>query len=95
MESDVYYPGGMGPWFAALLLNVSSGSKKQTHLVGHTFPQLAEDVLNKTSGKGKAQWVMVNKVGPFQEWSQCLGYLNEWAKQVRGQSVKQVRCCFV
>ncbi len=85
------YPGGMGPWFVSLLLNVSTKSKKQTHLIAHTYPQLAADALNKTSGKGKAQWMVVSKIGPFNDWDDCLTYLDKWVTQTRGHEVKRVR----
>jgi hypothetical protein len=39
-------PGGPGPWFCSLLFNTSDDSKKQTHLIAHTLPHLAVDVLN-------------------------------------------------
>lgn len=39
-------PGGPGPWFCSLLFNTSDDSKKQTHLIAHTVPHLAVEVLN-------------------------------------------------
>jgi ABC-type Zn2+ transport system substrate-binding protein/surface adhesin len=41
-------PGGQGPWFVALLFNTSRDCKKQTHLVAHTHPHMAMDILNKS-----------------------------------------------
>lgn len=75
------YPGGQGPWFCALLFNTSRTSKKQTHLLAHTLPHLAADVLNKGSGR----WVIMQKVGPFEEWTTCVAYLNEWMQMTRGR----------
>lgn len=75
------HPGGCGPWFVALLFNTSTECKKQTHLICHTYPHLAIDVLNKTTG----QWVIILKVGPFCDWKCGLAYLEEWTIHTRGR----------
>lgn len=82
------YPGGHGPWFVALLFNTSEHSKKQTHLLAHTLPHLAVDVLNKTTHhreNRKNCWVLMIKVGPFDRWSDAIFYLNMWNAKTRGR----------
>jgi hypothetical protein len=86
-----FYPGGLGPWFVAMLVNVSDKHKKHTHILAHTYPDLAIDVLNKgnkcVDPTGNANfWIILMKVGPFLSWSTCLSYLNMWAFKTRGQS---------
>ena len=86
-----YFPGGLGPWFVAMLVNVSKRHKKHTHILAHTYPHLAIDILNKGNTSidptGNANfWIMLIKVGPFYEWEKCLSYLNLWAFKTRGQS---------
>lgn len=86
-----YFPGGLGPWFVAMLVNVSKRHKKHTHILAHTYPHLAIDILNKGNTSidptGNANfWIMLIKVGPFFEWEKCLSYLNLWAFKTRGQS---------
>lgn len=79
-------PGGGGPWFAALLFNTSTTSKKQTHLIAHTSPHLAADILNRGHSDDKDNfWVIILKVGPFQKWSECLSYISLWTTQTRGR----------
>ena len=82
------HPGGPGPWFCALLFNIlfnpSQKSKKQTHLIAHTLPHLAVDILNRNA-KDDTCWVMMNKVGPFSDWGECVAYLNMWTTKTRGQ----------
>lgn len=85
------YPGGLGPWFVALLFNTSDECKKQTHLVAHTFPHLATDILNKSSKDNKSYWIVMAKVGPFENWSQCVMYLNMWTFKTRGRKKRLER----
>jgi hypothetical protein len=75
--------GGMGPWFVALLFNTSDECKKQTHLLAHTMPHLASDVLNKTDSDDC--WIIIIKVGPFEIWDDCVAYLNLWTSRTRGR----------
>lgn len=75
--------GGMGPWFCALLFNTSEECKKQTHLLAHTLPHLAPDVLNKSESDDC--WVTIIKVGPFEVWDECVAYLNLWTLRTRGR----------
>lgn len=50
-QEEKLYPGGLGPWFVAMLINVSNSNKKQTHILAHTYPHLAVDILNKGTYK--------------------------------------------
>lgn len=85
-------PGGLGPWFVALLFNTSDESKKQTHLVAHTLPHLATDILNKaTASDKKSYWVIMAKVGPFENWADCIAYLNLWTFRTRGRKKRLER----
>lgn len=84
-------PGGQGPWFVALLFNTSDDCKKQTHLVAHTHPHMATDILNKPAtmerkkrGRDENFWVIMMKVGPFTDWSKCVEYLHLWSHKIRG-----------
>jgi len=84
-------PGGQGPWFVALLFNTSDDCKKQTHLVAHTHPHMAMDILNKavtTEGTSNERdenyWVIMMKVGPFEDWNKCVEYLHLWSSKIRG-----------
>ena len=84
-------PGGQGPWFVALLFNTSDDCKKQTHLVAHTHPHMAMDILNKpvTSDRKKKErdenyWIIMMKVGPFDDWTKCVEYLHLWSNKIRG-----------
>lgn len=75
--------GGFGPWFCTLLFNTSDECKKQTHLLAHTMPHLACDMLNRTESDDC--WVILIKVGPFQVWDDCVAYLNLWTSRTRGR----------
>ena len=83
------YPGGNGPWYVALLFNTAQSSKKHTHLIAHSMPELAVDSLNIVSEKGNALnddcWVMMMKVGPFERWADATRYYNEWNHPTRGR----------
>lgn len=80
-----YTPGGMGPWFVVLACNTSLSStcKKHTHLMAHTMPHLAIDCLKR--GSASEFWVILHKVGPFEDWKQCVSYLQQWNAQTRGR----------
>lgn len=88
--------GGPGPWFVSLLFNTSEKCKKQTHLIAHTLPHLAVDVLNKPSAamteeKKRSReededcWVMILKIGPFEQWANSVAFLNLWTAKTRGK----------
>jgi len=47
MEFWRRFPGGPGPWYCCLLMNMSETCKKQTHVFAHTYPHLAVDRLNQ------------------------------------------------
>lgn len=81
----VYTPGGMGPWFVVLACNtsLSANCKKHTHLMAHTMPHLAIDCLKR--GGANEFWVILHKVGPFEDWKQCVAYLHQWNAQTRGR----------
>ena len=79
----------MGPWFVALLFNTSTKSKKQTHIVAHTFPHLAVDILNKYGASDC--WVIMIKVGPFDSWDTCIAYLSVWTQNTRGRNKRLER----
>jgi hypothetical protein len=85
-----------GPWFCSLLFNTSEECKKQTHLISHTLPHLAVDVLNKPPTVGSEEkkrsreteencWVMILKVGPFEKWAHSVAFLNLWTEKTRGK----------
>ncbi len=71
------YPGGLGPWYVALLLKKSARNKTRASAISHTSPQYAIDIMNKNTAKGKYNWVIVSKIGPFEEWSQCVAFRDE------------------
>jgi len=75
-------PGGLGPYFCGLFCNSAEKSKKQTHLVVHTFPHLACDMLNRS---GQDRWVMLLKIGPFDSWSIAVAFLEAWMSRKRGK----------
>jgi hypothetical protein len=63
--------------------------KKQTHLIAHTMPHLAVDVLNKMPKRKSKQtncWVMILKIGPFNVWSDAVSFLNLWTEKTRGKA---------
>ncbi len=72
-------PGGTGPWFCCLLSNTAKNSKKKTHLIAHTLPHLALDVLNRDEAPLPCCWTMLLKVGPFQQWAASVRFLNLWS----------------
>lgn len=76
-------PGGLGPWFCALFFNLNRKSKKQTHLIAHTWPHLAGDLLNKPGGKDA--WIMMLKVGPFAQCDAAEAFLALWTGHNKGQ----------
>jgi hypothetical protein len=81
-------PGGPGPWFCCLLFNTSTTKcKKQTHLIAHTLPHLAVDVLNKASPLQEKSdcWVAILKIGPFEKWCDCVSFLQLWTNHTRGK----------
>lgn len=71
-------PGGTGPWFCCLLFNTAKKSKKKTHLIAHTLPHLALDVLNQHDDDEPCCWIMLLKVGPFQHWAASVRFLDLW-----------------
>ena len=85
--------GGLGPWFCSLIFNASQRSKKQTHLIAHTLPHLAVDILNKPASDDKKRsreeeeecWVMILKIGPFEQWQNAMAFLNLWTSKTRGK----------
>lgn len=83
--------GFLGPWFCSLFFNTSNDCKKQTHLEAHTYPHLAEDALNKGSGNLKDFWVIVLKIGPFNEWRHAENFLRLWALRTRGKTFRLER----
>lgn len=92
-DEVINVPGGLGPWFVVLAFNTSTSEKckKHTHLVAHTLPHLAIDNLKRSHSQGldpKADdfWVIMMKVGPFEDWNVCVSYLNEWNMQTRGRT---------
>lgn len=78
-------PGGTGPWFCCLLFNTAKKSKKKTHLIAHTLPHLALDVLNHDDRAAAPPlpesccWIMILKVGPFQHWAASVRFLDLWS----------------
>ena len=82
-QTTMEEPGGQGPWFAALLVNISHApaeGRRQTRLVSHTYPHLALDVLNR----GESKWIIMRKVGPFEVWTDCTTFVSQWACKIRG-----------
>jgi hypothetical protein len=78
-------PGSFGPWFCALFVNTTEDSKKQTHLIAHTFPHLACDMLNRTGAASNDRWVILLKIGPFDSWGVALAFLELWMSRKRGK----------
>lgn len=78
MESVV--PLGHGPWFVALLWNTNQ-SKKQTEIVAHTYPHLFTQFYNNKDKN--AFWVILMKIGPFDEWSKCTKLCQQWSQKTR------------
>lgn len=83
MSAGPSRPGGLGPWFCALFFNLNRKSKKQTHLIAHTWPHLAGDLLNKPGGKDA--WIMMLKVGPFAQSDAAEAFLALWTGHNKGQ----------
>ena len=91
--------GGPGPWFCCLLVNTSTKCKKQTHLAVHTSPQLAVDALNRSRKRSRKSssaedadfWVMLCKVGPFEEFHNAVAYFQLWTTRTRGKSKRWER----
>lgn len=46
--------GGYGPWYCMMLFNTSKASKKQTHLVAHSNPDIFPLVMNRSMHKSSA-----------------------------------------
>lgn len=78
-------PGGFGPWFCALLFNTAHDSKKQIHLIAHTLPHLACDMLNRNGVNNTDCWVIVLKIGPFECWDTAVAFLTQWMSRKRGK----------
>lgn len=77
---DSILPSGHGPWFVALLWNTTQ-SKKQTEIVAHTYPHLFTQVYNNKDKN--AFWVILMKMGPFDEWSKCVILCQQWSQKTR------------
>ena len=63
--------------------------------MAHTHPHMATDILNKPGASSSLMerkkrerdenfWVTMMKVGPFEDWSQCVEYLSLWSNKIRG-----------
>lgn len=78
-------PGGLGPWFCALFFNTSTDSKKQTHLIAHTLPHLACDMLNRNGAASGDSWIIMLKIGPFSDWNVAIAFLEQWMSRKRGK----------
>ncbi len=80
-------PGGPGPWFCSLLAK-ENGTR--THFIAHTLPHLALDALN--SERSSSVWVMLLKVGPFDQWAESVAFLHQWTTAAdRGRRAKLER----
>lgn len=78
-------PKGHGPWFVALLWNTSK-SKKHTEIVAHTYPHLYTYHFNKKDAK--SFWVILMKIGPFEEWSKCVEFFTQWSQKTRNRMAR-------
>jgi hypothetical protein len=78
-------PGAFGPWFCTLFFNTADNSKKQTHLIAHTFPHVACDMLNRTGASSNDHWVILLKIGPFESWNIAIAFLELWMSRKRGK----------
>lgn len=67
------------------------------HLVVDSLKRTFGSFSSSTSSSKKRQrnendettedfWVIMMKVGPFEDWDQCVAYLNEWNTQTRGRA---------
>lgn len=74
-------PRGSGPWFVALLWNTSKSGKKQTEVVIHTYPHLFIHAYN--SKDVSSFWVVLMKVGPFEQWSKATVFSTQWSQKLR------------
>jgi hypothetical protein len=85
--------GFLGPWFCSLFFNTSSTCKKQTHVEAHTYPHFVVDALNKTIQRDQKTdcWVIMLKVGPFDEWSVAEGFRDLWVAHTRGKQCRLER----
>jgi len=94
--------GFLGPWFCSLFFNTATKCKKKTHLETHTYPHLTVDALNKNlfneEGKRirKQQqeanedhcWIIILKVGPFNELHHAQNFQRQWAHKTRGKWIR-------
>lgn len=86
--------GGYGPWYCTLLFNTSKNSKKQTHLVAHSTPSLFPLIMNGLSARrppaeqqaGGIGWVIMQQIGPFKSWGNCIAFLALWTNKTRGKT---------
>jgi hypothetical protein len=78
-------PRGHGPWFVALLWNTAK-SKKHTEIVLHTYPHLYTYHFNKKDAN--AFWVILMKIGPFEEWKSCVDFFNQWSQKTRNRMAR-------
>lgn len=78
-------PRGHGPWFVALLWDTCERSKKHTEIVIHTYPHLYTHFYNNKDG---SFWVILMKIGPFEEWGKCVEFFNQWSQKTRNRMAR-------
>ena len=81
------HPGGPGPWFVALLFNTNGKDKKQSEIVSHTYPHFMVDFLNKNTDTN-TPWILLMKIGPFQDWQESLSFLNSWSYKTKNKTAR-------
>jgi len=81
------HPGGPGPWFAALLFNTNAKDKKQSKIISHTYPHFMVDFLNKNTPLD-APWVLLMKIGPFQNWQDSLSFVTLWSHKTKSKTAR-------
>lgn len=55
------------------------------------MPHLALDIFNKSKTDTSYCWVMLLKIGPFDEWSKAVSFLNLWTDKTRGKTRRMER----
>lgn len=84
-------PNGLGPWFCALIINLSFSKKckEQSHLVAHTSPHLYVDWLNNGVPSSKrvegCVWITLMKIGPFLQWHDAARFQATWLNKTRSR----------
>lgn len=83
MIASIPEPLGPGPWQVFMLVNVQAneGSKKQTEIRIHTYPELVKHVKNEDDS---GDWAIVENMGPFTDWSHALWVYLHWSLKTRG-----------